>query len=505
MDARLSDYPVFLSIKSGEATRIRKLVATALRAQWIEESGRFRLKAVKPPRDEGYAEFDRLYKEATKNRHDIFSLPTHDLYALAPGRSLRYGVNPTPFVSPLPANADKASGDSRQTCLVRRMAPGVFEIDSISSQVELSGLPSEISNLLKSDLPKQAWTAEQKTELGKIFNNPQSLSAAWKEPEVRDPMGTVMGRYLEPIAKLVGTDLVVALPDISVFAVLEAGGGKGTIEDALAKFSMCDSWTVSDGAAVARLSECEALNPSQAKRTVLAKYLRSTSSGGVAGISTLSDYVDNQRPGSSETWTDAMLLAMAGAVLDQEFVGDYPFNVRLYTKFNSDDWSHIKSGRPFTASALSALAQADLLDLLLHSRSRLEKSKQDPGFWQTLDFTKLTITATLEEKPVLIGFTMVGGEVYDVQQSAWNHDMRKKSLGHEPLYQPGMRQKLLLTIASPTNGEMVTTGFSEVKPGDSKPVVWSALPGQMAAEFKKALASRREPAFGGSQPPPPTS
>ena len=74
-----------------------------------------------------------------------------------------------------------------------------------------------------------------------------------------------------------------------------------------------------------------------------------------------------------------------------------------------------------------------------------------------------------------------------------NHDMRRKSMTSEPLYQPAGRQKLKLTISSVANDENVETGFTEVSPDATvKPSTWDKLPAAISKEFKETLEAMRK-------------
>jgi hypothetical protein len=119
------------------------------------------------------------------------------------------------------------------------------------------------------------------------------------------------------------------------------------------------------------------------------------------------------------------------------------------------------------------------------------------------------VQAELKEDPVLIGWTSMAAEVYEVPKSAWQYDMRKKKLGREPLYRPATRRTLKLTVSLGEVSQSVETGFSEVipTPGE-KAVAWEKLPKAISAEFATALAEIRklhEIERSGGNPPPPRS
>lgn len=383
----------------------------------------------------------------------------------------------------------------------------MFENEMGQSDGEFSGLPQPVAALLANDLGKQPWTADERAAANKALREPTGMGIDWTHLSGRDPVAALQELILGPMARALGPDLVIVLPDISFFPLLEGSHDKSaTVGSFLGRYSACDTWSVVNGAAVGSLTSCECGYPAQANRSALAKFVTAVNKAGVIGISALGDYMADQRPTASDSWTDIMMLAMANLVIFQDYVGDYPFNVRLYLALDKSDWALIHTGRPFPASALSGPAQENLLNVLVQSRSVIEKEHGDPALWHTLDFTRLTVTAELESKAVLIGFTGPGGEVRDAADSGLQYAMRKKSLGREPLYQPGTQKKLKLTVASPFPGESIETGFAEVTPGDTKPVVWNQLPPDLAAQFKKNIdfvAQSKGGVRNPDNPPPP--
>ena len=107
---------------------------------------------------------------------------------------------------------------------------------------------------------------------------------------------------------------------------------------------------------------------------------------------------------------------------------------------------------------------------------------------------------------MLIEITEPGGNISDAKNAGTLYDIHRKSLGHEPLYQPATQQTLELTISSPAPDESVKTGFSEVTPGKTKPVTWQNLSSDLAAQFKSGIdqeaKGRAAEGRGGGTPPP---
>jgi hypothetical protein len=458
---------------------------------------------VKSRQDEDFAEFERLYKLACKGDPSYLAIPIRDLYDLPVGSILRYASVGSTYVRQMPQPLAAASPGDEKRCRVLRQAAGIFVRDSLNNDLMLSGLPKPVSDLLNGDLEKQPFSAEQKAQLASLPNDLAAMKLRWSQLGVKDPMAIINDLTLGPVAKLVGADMVVALPDITVLA-MAVPGGVSTIGEVLAKYSACITWRITDGAAVGCLTGIELANPTQARRSALKAFIDEVGKDGVIGTTVLAKYIADQRPGASESWIDAMMLVLAGIVIDQEHIGEYPYNIRLYTQFDRNDWAQLHSGKPFAASRLSGGAQKVLLDLLVQARSSVDKSHEDPAFWQTLDMARLTLTAEVEESPVIVGNTTLGGEVHDANSAGMDYEMRRHALGKEPLYQAATRRKLELTVASPVEGQKITTGFSDIDLGAGKPVAWKDLPKDLAAEFKKGIenASHIRSGDNGGNPPP---
>ena len=498
--ALLVDYPVFVSIKNGDPKRVEKLVAIALHGEWVSNrSNTITLRPKKREKDQSFEAFKAMYLEATKADARRHSLPVEALYALAPGEILRFSSADSPYARKFVT--DPPTSENHQNIIVRRQAPGYFEFGLGDREVGLSGVPLDVKQLLGDELRRDPFPGEVKAQITKTMGAVINSKLKWDPTGLQDPIATLHSSVLKPLAAAISCDLVMALPDISIFAVTRPN--LSTVESALGQYSVALQWTTADSAVIGTITQCELDHPSQCKRDVLRTFLEMAAKNGVISAATLADYVADQRPAASETWTDAMMLALSGAVIDQEYIGDYPFNVRLYTSFDQEDWVKLKSNMPFTAEELSSSARSNLLALLIQSRARIEKGKSDPAYWQTLDFNQLTVTPKLEETPVLIGFTMVGGEVTDLDSSARNFELRRKSLDHEPTYQVANRRRLVLKVSSPKQEEFVETGFSEVSPVGQKALTWRQLPNEMMLRFKKVMEETRKQQQGLVAIPPP--
>jgi len=279
------------------------------------------------------------------------------------------------------------------------------------------------------------------------------------------------------------------------------GLGDGTLRGCLEPYAIALDWDVVDGAVVGRLPVCERLVSTQADRKVLAKFISSIGAKGVCDVDVLSAYVAAQNPAASDCWMDAMLLAMSGVVTDQEYIGDYPFNIRLYLNLTQHDWTALRSGEPMAAAGLSLAAQRSLLDVLLQSRSRVgggsdnSEGNDDPAWWPSLNAKDVVVKATVTEEDVLVVWARPTAEVFTLSSAVANYDHEAGDGKKEPLYQPAHRRKLKMTISSPDGEHHVETGFSLIQLNDAyKPGPWQKLP----PEMEKAFENRAKP---GDAPP----
>jgi hypothetical protein len=242
---------------------------------------------------------------------------------------------------------------------------------------------------------------------------------------------------------------------------------------------------------------------------VLARFVDALGADGVCDSNALGQYVAAQNPQASDAWTDAMMLAMAAVPVDEEYVGDYPFNVRLYMSLGARDWNAIRAGKPFPAAALNSSAQGCVMDLLLHARSRISRMRgedgeapapvkvldvpegavgDDPAWWPSLDMRSLVVSPTLKEEDVLVCWAGSMTDVMTVDNAVTNYGHRRDQLGKEPLYRPAHRRKLKLTIATPDGAHCVVTGFSAVEVDPSyKPSTWKDLPPAIAKQFQDRI------------------
>jgi hypothetical protein len=324
----------------------------------------------------------------------------------------------------------------------------------------------------------------------------------WSNISKRDPVAILGDSILPKLAKALDRDVALALPDMSLMIFGRAGEGAPTVRSILTPFCRIDDLGMSGEALVGRTPMCDHFGSAQTKRDVLQTLLGSIRSEGIANVQAMSQYVRDQRPAASNAWMDAIMLVMSGTVIDEAYIGDYPYNLRLYTSLNSSDWQLIRSGQPFAASQLSLPAWEALRNLLLYPRTRLEREKPDPALWRSLAPGDLQVSAQVKREQVLIGWTGFAAEVETVRNSAANYDMRKKSLGREPVYQPANRDSVELSILSGSNHESVTSGFTQVTADKNvKPTAWEKLPKDMAAEFKSILVMPKAEEKHGIPPP----
>jgi hypothetical protein len=505
----LQDYSVYVSVKNGSLARVEKLLAVALRAQLQSGALGPKFVPVDPAPNDDFPEFDRQLKLAFAGK-PYDGLPSRDLYRMAPGAIQRFGSQPTELISELP-NQMQGSAGAKVIWRVHRMLYGVFELSSSGttkdvlpfgndSQAQFDSLPPEVESLLGADLGNLVKTDANLQKIMADLGSPANHGTSF------DPIKTLSAATLQKLGQAVNKDLVIALPDSSLFAMIfdPHQSDKGTVKELLARLCLADNWTVVDGAAVAQLPATEARTRGQARRDILNGYIVAHQADNFIDMDSLSKYVDSQRPIASDTWMDVMLLSISHVGVPEDFIGDYPYNVRLYGCLTNDDWAVLRSGRATRLSALSGPAQDQLEALLVQSRSRMDPKTPDPAFWPSLAPDALVLSAKIEEEPVIVSWITGGAEAGSVTNAAWQYDHVKQDEHKEPLYQMAKRQKLKINIAS-ANGQSVDTGFSNViLTRGEKPVAWKDLPPSVAAQFKTALtdvAAQRHPPTQGTPPP----
>ena len=510
LGGELRDYPVFLSVRSGEPGRVKALVAQALAGVWTQDGSTVRLLPVRPKADEGLVEFARGWKAATAARPNFAALPARELYALKAGEILRFGTGESPYVRPLPdALRKKVDASDVRTgwVYVRRFTNGCFEtkiempderkgVFSGDTQVDFRSLPPEVATALGDEAKKPVLSAADVAAIGKIMANPGAAKVDPKMIDRADPLARFTDPVLMPLAAALKEDLVVALPDFAVMGLM--GEKNATVETTMRAFCLFDDWTVANGAFVGRLPSSERRDRAQTRRAVMAEFVRSAREVGVPGPAALAQYLAGQRPQASEGWTDVMMLVMSGVALDQTHVGDYPFNLRLGAALTDGDWVRLRSGKAVTMPELSGGARAALLTLLVQSRERMGSDGSDPVQWRDFPNVPLTISSKVEEENVVLGFQGGITEVITPKDAGYGYRRSKQALEAEPLYRPGRRRKLTLTVTNPAEGEPVNTGFADVTVDPRATAVpWTGLPAASRKAFEAAMKLKDQ-----QEPPP---
>lgn len=508
--AELRDYPVFLSVRSGDPGRIEALVATALAGTWTQDGTTVRLLPSRVKEDEGLVEFTRGWRTATAGQAEFSALPVRELYAMHMGEILRFGTTVSPYVHPLPDALQKkvdASDQHAGWIYVRRFSNGSFETRvqmpgenkggfSDDTQIEFRSLPPEVVEALAENGKEPALSVEEKTAFRKLASNLSGVKLNPQSLETTDPLARLTDPLLRPLAKALKRDLVVALPDSAVKNLLSLD--QTSVEGVVKAFSPFDDWTLADGALVGRLPVSERDDRAQTRRTVLATFIRSTQTSGVPRSASLATYLAEQRPRASESWTDVMVLILSGVVLDESYIGDYPFNLRLGEALTDADWARLRTGRALGMADLSLGAREALLRLLVDSRERMSVDDPDPVRWRGFPSVPLTLAAKVEEEDVVLGIQ--GGLLNVITPEDAGHDYRseKAVLGSEPLYKPARRRKLTLTITNPAEMSSVSTGFADVSVSpDGREVPWTELPTALRKGFEAGVRLKdAEPAHG---------
>jgi hypothetical protein len=464
-----------------------------------------------------FPEFERQFRAVIRNSM-WSSLPLDVIYKMPVGTVLRFGYPQNNLVKPLPSTLQKdAKANGFGLVLVRRMAEGMFETrvmlggqdtGAFNPEYEISfnSLPRPVEDLLEPVLDQPVLTAEEQAAMQKGASNPGGFGLDFSDFVKHDPIADLGKAMLPALGKRVGLDMAMALPDMSVFSLGVGGSGTPTVGAIMRRFSTTVDWAVRNGAVIGKLPTCEQFGGAQVKRDVLAKLLQSVRKQGVVDAASLARYAADQRPTASDSWADVMMLALAGPILDQSYVGDYPYNVRLYTALSKADWQLIETGQPFIADRLSPNARRALQSVLLQSRSRMAEDRnspgvKDPAYWPSLNASDLIVTADLVESPVLIGWTSAVAEVSSAKECGQMYEMRRKHLSKEPLYQPATRKKLSLKVVCRGEELGIETGFSEVMPGSSPAVTYMNLPANLKAEFEEGQKMMRLRPTEGEPPP----
>lgn len=515
IDTELSDYPLFVSVKSGDTERVLSLAAKALRGEWRVNGKDHKLTQVKIDPKDDYQEFERQFKIASKDSPVLSKLDPSKLFRIPCG-SVEYFGYPAgsifkPFSEALQKEVAKSPSGTGWV-MIRRQGEGSFEskvralgesvnVFSSGGQVDFIQLPEDVAQLVAPDAGKtflEGFTFERIT---KIAHDPEAFKKELGNSGKGEPIAALASIVLPPLGDLLKCDVCFAIPDMAFFA-FNPPNGNPTIQKFLQSYGEFANLRVVDGALIAKRPSSDQFGFGQVKRNVLAKLAKSIDAEGVMQIKDISAYVADQRPVASNTWTDVMMLIGFGATLDQKFIGDYPYNVRLYSRLTDQDWALLRAGQPFTASSFTKNAELALYDVLLQARQRLMGEDETPALWPTLDRDHIMVQPTIQEQDVLICYGEIPPSIYTPYEAGGQYPRLKDRGNGEPLYRIAKRRTLTLKIYPDRGAQSVETGFTEVIPSpNTKRVEYRDLPEAMLLEFKKAHEARTPPDQGG--PPPP--
>ena len=503
--SELRDYPVFLSVRSGDPGRITALVASALGGRWESDGKTIRLVAVKPKDGEDLAEFAHRWQEATRGNEALASLPTKEVYALPAGRILRFGTPQGEYVRPLPDRLRaKVEAGQKETGIValRRLANGLFEVKveipekkrtvpGVDFGVAFRSLPPEVVAALSDETKKAIGGDNVIEEIQKRMTDPAGQRIDLKTIDRLDPLRNLMDPLLAPVAASLKEDFVVALLDASHTAVLGLGG-RMTVEDALRRLSPIDDWTMVEGALVGRLPVSERVHRAQARREAMARYIDQTAKVGFPDLATTIGYLNAQNGAASESWSDLLMLDLSGATpVDAT---DYPFVLRFAGLLTNGDWARLGGRNPIALTDLSRASRAALIDALANARERMGGEQPDPATWPGFPNAPMALTAKVVDEEVLVYLDGGGGEhASTVAEASSIYEDLRAYIGKEPLYRCGHRRRLALTVARPGTEEKVTMNFGEVTitPG-AKAVSYKELSAATVAEFGKGIQEQRD-------------
>ena len=493
VDADLEDYPLFISVKPADASRVEKLIGIALRGKWVATDSGLRLTPVIPTKDEDFEGFQRQYKQAFSGKA-ANGLPVRELYEMKPGTILRFGVKPGPHVRPLPASMQKSRfATPKLMWRVRRLAYGVFDhirsgwanssdMFTASGQTQFAALPPTVESLLKSDLAKPGpnWLPDH-------FPSGDPISS-WANPA------------LKPVAAVVGSDFVIALPDSTWYCFRFDTTRKPTqtVRDALGLFSNSDEWITDGEAAIACLTPMEAKLRTQTYRKVFEQFVDFGRHHFMVSLPDVAFYLAKQRAMASDAGSDAAINAASCRVVMSEAYGsDFPYNVRLFASLSKADWEKLKSKKGFPLSALSKAVISQIETILLQSMARiypsdpstLERGIGDPGTWPSLEASNLSVRAVVEEVPVLLTWTGDFSQVETAELAGAAYKVRVNTHQGDIRYQTATNLSVKITISN-GKGDSVETGFTTTLfDHQAKPIEWKDLPAPMVTAFKKGLAA----------------
>lgn len=487
----LSDYPVFVSVKSGDAKRVEKLVALALHAEWQQNGSALRLTPVKPKdKSEG---FDAWAKQAKSflTKPGWAGLPLPDLYRLPSGTTFRYSETSHPYFAILPEEArQKVSGEmgEQRWIMFRKMSKGFF---MGRDQITIKFLPEEIVKSLgeKGKLP--AYTdAERKNSLS--FGSKREDLLKMVSKNTKRDIGAVMHEpLLMPISKLVDQDLVVPLVDGAIVSLAMIGEGQPTVQAVLENYSTALDFEVLENAIVGQLPLAERLQPAQCRRSALDWVTRSVKPDEMIRLTTWGDYLSRQAPSASEAWSDAFMLMLSGVRIDDRHIADYPYNLRLGLQFTPSDWQLIRSEKRFSAAQFSFGAMQALRALLLNSLQNVQGWPVPAALWPSFDAKDLQIQATQKQELILLQTNQsndLAGRAESAELAGSSYKWRKELSKSEPLYIYGIQYDITITIQSLLTKETVETGLTDVLIDPSvKAVPWQQLPAEYREQFDRGM------------------
>lgn len=360
IDPELRDYPVFVSVNGGSAKRIEELVAVALRAKWKSIGDREHLVPEKVDPSSEFEEFDRQYRLACGEDRVRLALPVKDLYRMRIGSMIRYAFPQNSMSRPLPEPIRKPVVSSNLQLgfvSVMRQAEGIFCFREVLprsdtyGEVKFNALPESLANALEDRLNEEALAVVDQQRILAVTSSPKLMNSDWQDLKKRDPTAALANMVMKHALQKANRDVVVALPDLAFFAAQKVARGPRSLRALLEAYSAVVNWDLHDGAVVGKLPIADRLGSPQARRSALAEVISKSGTNSVLTGNMLGDFVRLERPAASDSLADIIVLAMTGVSLDDEFAADYPYNVRLWSSLNREDWN--RNGYGTTGAGLA--------------------------------------------------------------------------------------------------------------------------------------------------------
>lgn len=481
----LPDYPVFVSVKSGDVKRVEKLVALAFHAEWQQHGSALRLTPIKPKNPlVGFVEWEKVAKKAFRDA-GYGEFPLKDIYTAPAGTVFRFCNKPGLYV-------DKFTLAPKPKSIYYDIVISFFMKQAQGYYFGLPGVEfGQLPDSVKNALGEKANLALRATDENTVPQNQEAMVGLVKRSSKRDMGAVIHEKLLTTAANTLDIDFVLPLLDQSYHSIGLSEEAGTTYKKLFENYGAVVDLVYTDQAIIGRVPIAERLNPSQCRRSSLAWLTREVKPNEMIRLATLTEYANRQRNATSNSLNDIVALASNGIAIDNSSIGTYPYNVRLAHAFSQNDWKLITSSESISASRLSQPAQISLQNLLLNSLNSFIDGGTPPALWQSLEPNSLTVEAENEEELILNqanGKQIVGGTITTALDSGIFYGHPREPRKEEPLFWGGMRMKITQTIRGVGKEESFKTEICDVVLNTkNQPVPWQNLPTAHRAKFEEGM------------------